>query len=140
MDNIALGFLLERTSRMVKLNFHQLLKKEGVDVTPEQWVVIDILHYNKVLSQKEIADNSFKDAPSISRILKGLMLKGIIVKEIDGEDGRANKVRLTEGGERLHLKLYSKVVELRAKGIVGLSPDEIKSFLKTIDKVFNNYS
>lgn len=140
MDDLALGFLFERTTRIIKLRFHQLFNDENIDITPEQWVVLDILSKNKVLSQKEISDISFKDAPSVSRLLLGLINKGFIEKEILNSDKRVSNICLTIKGKEAVAHLKPKVKALREIGIKNISDQESLEFVRFINQVFENYS
>ena len=51
----GLGYLLERTTRLVKLNYSQAFKAGGFDVTPEQWVIMERLSEKEKMSQKFIS-------------------------------------------------------------------------------------
>ena len=64
-----IGYYLERTTRIVKLSYLKALKENGIDLTPEQWVILDNLYKEDGQSQKDLANGSFKNAPTISRIL-----------------------------------------------------------------------
>lgn len=138
-ESLPLGFLMERATRMIKLRFHQLFKEHGIDLTPEQWVVIDILKREGVLSQKQLAEISFKDAPSISRLLDGLIKKGLIDKTSDKTDKRATSVCLTAKGDVLVDRVSPLVIELRMQGLEGLSEDQTSVFAETVDHIFQNY-
>jgi len=135
----AVGFLFERTTRIIKLKFHQLFKENGLDITPEQWVVIDILHQSGVLSQKQIADFSFKDAPSISRIIQNLLKRDLIEKTTGENDKRIVSVCLTDKGNRLIERILPQVENLRIDGLKGLEDDEITVLMNAMDKIFDNY-
>lgn len=139
-DSKALGFLFERTTRTIKLNFHQLFKENNVDITPEQWVVLDILNKEGILSQKEIADHSFKDAPSISRILNNLKKRDLITRSTQKSDKRVSSVCLTQKGMELIKKMLPKVAELRNRGINEIDPENIQILIETMDKIFSNYN
>ena len=138
-DNLPLGFMLERTTRMIKLSFHHLFNSLNINITPEQWVVLDILKNEGVLSQKEIGEMSFKDAPSVSRLLNGLINKKYIEKYIDKIDKRISSVQLTEKGHELVDFLRPQVKELRLKGISEISKSEQKDFVEVLEKLFDNY-
>ncbi len=138
-ESLPLGFMMERATRMIKLRFHQLFKEHGVDLTPEQWVIIDILKREGVLSQKQLAELSFKDAPSISRLLDGLIQKGLIDKTSDKIDKRATNICLTRKGDALVDKVRPLVIELRRLGLVGLDADQTRRFSETLEHIFQNY-
>lgn len=139
-SNHAIGFLFERTTRIIKLRFHQLFKEHDINISPEQWVVLDILYPNNVLSQKEIVAQSFKDAPSISRILLKLINNGYIDKNVDEIDKRLFRIQLTDKGREIVTLLNPKVVELRNIGLNDFEEDEITNLLNSINKIFENYS
>ncbi len=139
-ESKALGFLFERTTRIIKLNFHQLFKELNVDITPEQWVILDILHQKGVLSQKEIADHSFKDAPSISRILNNLTKRALITRTTPKSDKRVSSVCLTEKGNRLIENILPEVESLRDRGIQNIESSDLANLISTMDKIFANYN
>ncbi len=139
-SNHAIGFLFERTTRIIKLRFHQLFKEHGINISPEQWVVLDILYPDNVLSQKELVAKSFKDAPSISRILLKLIANGFINKQVHEEDKRLFKIQLTEEGRNIVSILNPEVVKLRNIGLASFDDDEVSSLLDKINRIFDNYS
>lgn len=71
------GALIDRTLRVIKQQFLQVFKELNLDVTTEQWVLIDFLSKNDGVSQTELANGSFKNAPTISRIIDLLRKKGV---------------------------------------------------------------
>lgn len=136
----AIGFLFERTTRIIKLRFHQLFKELDIPLTPEQWVVLDILYPNNCLTQKEIVEKSFKDAPSISRIIIKLINNELITKKSDKKDKRLHNIQLTNTGKELVGRIYPKVQEVRAQGIESLSDDDISNLVKYMNIIFENHS
>jgi len=138
--NLPVGYLLERTTRVVKLRFHRLFKEKNMDLTPEQWIVLDILHQSDSMSQKQLGEHSFKDAPTISRIVKGLVVRSMIQIKAGEEDKRVQNISLTKTGVLTVEKLLPEIEKIRATGLEGLSPKEYKMFNSIMDKIFQNYS
>lgn len=134
------GFMLERTTRVVKLKFHRLFKDLGIDMTPEQWVMMDSLYQNNDQSQKDLANGSFKDAPTISRIIDVLEKKGWVVRNPSPQDRRIYIIHQTEEGHQLTKNLLEKVQEIRLEGWSGLDMKDYQEFTRIINKVFENYS
>ena len=140
MVSLPVGYLLERTTRVVKLKFRKTFSDLGIDITPEQWVILDTLHDNPGMLQKNLADSSFKDAPTISRILDILSKKQWIMRLPHSEDKRAYKIMLTEEGITLYNTIKPEVNKLRAIGWHDLSKEDYDRFIIVIDKIFENYS
>ncbi len=135
----GLGYLLERTTRLVKLNYSQAFKAAGYNVTPEQWVILDSLYVNDKQTQNELAELSFKDAPTISRIIDLLEKKGFVTRETVSTDKRSRKIFMTTQGRDLVENMQPLVSDLRSKSWEGLTDQDFSDFVRIINRVFQNY-
>ncbi len=134
------GTLIDRTLRMIKLNFIQGFKAAGVDLTPEQWVMIDRLHENNGISQTELANGSFKNAPTVSRIIDLLVSKGMVERQRFENDRRRYKIFLTEKGKETFEKANPVALKLRERGWEHLSDEDYENFVRIVNRVFENFS
>lgn len=134
-----IGFLLERTTRIAKLSFAKAFKKLDVDITPEQWIVLDKLDANKQMSQKEIGNESFKNAPTISRIIDNLVKKGFVSRISEENDRRKTAISLTADGKKLVKKCRKEVDALRDLSWNNLTDKDYKEFNRIIDQIFMNF-
>lgn len=134
-----IGFLLERTTRIAKLSFTKAFKNLGVDITPEQWIVLDKLDANSEMSQKEIGNESFKNAPTISRIIDNLVKKDLVSRISEENDRRKTAISLTEKGKKLVIKCRAEVDALRDLSWNNLSDQDYKEFNRIIDQIFVNF-
>lgn len=135
-----IGFILERTTRITKLSFTKAFKKMNVDITPEQWVVIDALDKKGAMHQKDIGVQSFKNAPTISRIIDNLVKKGFVERSTQNDDRRKTLIVLTEEGKNVVEKCTGEVAHIRELSWDGLSHEDYKQFKNTIDSIFKNLS
>ncbi len=101
----SLGFLLQRAAWKGRQTFQILLKKSGVDLTPEQVLLMFKLERESSRSQTELAQITFKDKANVTRLLDTLTKKGLVVREADPEDRRKFLVRLTDDGQQMREKL-----------------------------------
>ena len=139
-DRKPVGFLLERTTRLVKLQFHKAFKDLEVDMTPEQWVLLDTLYQNNNQAQKDLGDRSYKNAATISRILDVLAKKEWITREMSTEDRRVFIISLTAKGKKTVEKVQSIVDGLRVKGWENLSKKDYDDFTRIMNQILQNYS
>lgn len=95
----SLGFMLSVTSRKVTLLVAHRLKEYGI--SPEQWSVLYHIADRDAMLQKEIAERSGKDRPTVTRILDVLESKGLIVKKAGTSDRRSVHVYATDKGKEL---------------------------------------
>jgi DNA-binding MarR family transcriptional regulator len=137
--NKRIGFLLERTTRIAKLSFTKAFKNLEVDITPEQWIVIDTVNKNGTMSQKAIGQLSFKNAPTISRIIDNLVKKGLVDRIGEQGDRRKTSISVTESGKELILRCQAEVDKLRDLSWDGLTDSDYEDFTRILDTVFGNF-
>ncbi|MEO0474278.1 MAG: MarR family transcriptional regulator [Bacteroidota bacterium] len=138
-DGKSIGYQLERTSRIVKLAYLQAFHRLGVDVTPEQWVMLDSLYHKNGQSQTELANASYKDAPTVSRILDLLGKKGLTERQRFDNDRRRYKIFLTDEGKKVVEKVLPVVESLREQGWQNLSEEDYEVFMRIMQQIFTNY-
>jgi len=132
------GFLLESTTRVVKLSFTKAFKDLGIDITPEQWVIMDTLYNAGEMTQSAIAKAAYKNDPTVSRIIDKLEKKRYVSRKNDSEDRRKTTVSLTNKGKKIAEKCYPEVFKLRELSWKGLSEKDYKSLQRILEGVFAN--
>ncbi|MDF9408799.1 MAG: Transcriptional regulator SlyA [Pelotomaculum sp. PtaB.Bin013] len=108
------------------------------DITPEQWGLINILFRKDGISQKELSEKSFKDQPTITRILDNLEAKGMIERKINREDRRTFMIFLTNEGRDLRDKLLPIAEKTLQKVLTGFKEEEIEQLKIWLNKIYNN--
>ena len=63
------GFILERTAKRMKQHIQQQLAAAAADITVDQWILMQELEKTPGVSQLELARATFKDAPTVTRII-----------------------------------------------------------------------
>ncbi|MEE9439699.1 MAG: MarR family transcriptional regulator [Saprospiraceae bacterium] len=139
-DVKRIGFLLERTTRIAKLSFSRAFAALKLDITPEQWILIDHLSENGEMSQKELGDNTFKNAPTISRIIDNLVKKGLVSRVAGVKDRRKTSISLTAQGIKLVYDSKKDIENLRNHSWENLSEHDYQDFVRILDQIFNNFS
>lgn len=134
--NHTLGFILNVTNSRLKNEFCRNLKP--YEITPEQWGLINILYKGDGISQKELAEKSFKDQPTTARILDILEAKGLINRSISPEDRRTFLVLLTDEGRNLREKLLPIAQKTLRKALKGFKEEEIQQLKNWLILIYNN--
>lgn len=133
------GAIIDKTIKQIKANYQKTFKQLNVNITTEQWMVIDCLAEKKVQTQTELAENSFKNKPTVSRILNLLEKKKLVARIPVPEDRRKFHIHLTETGLEVHQKLLPEVELLRRKGWDGLSDEDYVHFKRILNLIFKNF-
>lgn len=134
-----IGVYIDRTYKVVRQDLINRFKNAGLDVTPEQFVILSKLEGTE-MSQTDLASDSFKDKPTVSRILDLLVRKGFVVRQQDPSDGRRYIVSLTKEGNNLLSEAKPHVYESREKGWKNLKETEYEQLKMLLDKIFSNYT
>ena len=113
--------------------------KNGFDITVDQWVVLYELYQDNDLSQNQIAELTFKDAPTITRIIDLLGKKKYLERKASKEDRRKFEIHLTSFGKKKVKQFLPVVVKLREKGWENLSDKQYKDLTNILDTVFDNF-
>jgi DNA-binding MarR family transcriptional regulator len=109
-----------------------------VPLTPEQFILIDLLWNQGSMSQQQLADQMQKDKNSVTKLVDALERKGFIVREQNRQDRRSNTLLLTEKAEGLKHGAKQKGISILDEMLVGISEEELRSFLVTLGKLNRN--
>ncbi len=131
------GLLLNSTSARMKIATLRRFKKMGYDITPEQWLVLHYVSSFEGICQKDIASMTFKDRPTITRILDNLEKKGLILRRTGDTDRREFRLFLTDAGrDRITIfrDVASSVEAVAFKDIPAEEIDSLKRILMAVRK------
>ena len=122
----------------IKKYFADELQKYKINMTPEQYLVMDILWDEGALSQQSIADIIQKDKNSVTKFIDSLEKKGLVYRVVDKVDRRINNIMLSEEGKRLKDTTTEVAINMMNKVINGIDEDELSKFVKVLLKMKGN--
>lgn len=114
------------------------LRQMEVPLTPEQFILIDLLWNQGSMSQQQLADQMQKDKNSVTKLVDALERKGFVVREQSRQDRRSNTLVLTEKAEGLKHGAKQKGISILDEMLVGISEEELRSFLVSLHKLNRN--
>ena len=132
------GFLLERTSKKLKQTLQKIFNDIDAGITVDQWVILYELREHGQLSQNELGKNTYKDAPTVTRIIDLLAKKGLVRRKTSKEDRRKYYIDLTKKGNETVDKLLPYLVDFRKLGWKGLKRSDLVTLKGILDQVFDN--
>lgn len=134
-SSLVPGYIVERTAKKMKKIFARLLSAKGFSTTVDQWVVLEQLGQNDHISQLDLAKLTFKDAPTITRIIDLLVKKGFVERAMNSEDRRKFKIVMTESGRLETSKIAVVAKVFRAKIYKDLAVEEVNQMKHILDQV-----
>ena len=131
---------LNLTGCKLKQYLAAMLRIEDVPLTPEQFMLIDLLWNQGSMTQQQLADQMHKDKNSVTKLVDAIEKKGFVVREQSLKDRRANTLVLTEKALQLKDSAKRKGISILDNILEGISEEELRSFLTTLHKLNNNMS
>ena len=132
------GFIIERSSKRMKQVCQQLLKENDINITVDQWVVLQELNKTNGQVQVSLANNTFKDAPTITRIIDLLCQKGYVERVSNPNDRRRFQIFLTDSGKELITIVEPIIMDFRKKAYEGLGPEQLDNLKQSLNHIFEN--
>ncbi len=116
----------------------EAFKKNGVNLTGEQYLVMDALWNEGTLTQQAIAFIIQKDKNSVTQFIDNLEKKGLVTRSVAKEDRRVNNIMLTEEGMALKDSTKQLAIDTMNKALDGISEDDLNTFVDVLKKVCAN--
>ncbi len=132
------GYLINMTALLLKRELSTAIKNHNIDVTPEQWAILNRLNENNDLTQKEVAKLTFKDNANITRMLDKLEKKGLVVRQPDANDRRSWNLSITKKGIKIRDLVEPLAVDVLDKISKGITKNEMDLYNNISKKIINN--
>lgn len=113
-------------------------REAGLDITVEQWSVLMHLWKQDGVNQQELCSKTFRDKPSITRLVDNLEKLGLVKRVAGKEDRRINYIFLTEEAMTLRDKTMELANNTLMEGLAGVSEEEIEVAKRVLTQVYEN--
>jgi MarR family transcriptional regulator for hemolysin len=90
------------------------------------------------MSQRELADRLEIEGPTLVRLLHQLGAMGLVTRQQNPDDHRANTLHLTAAGRAAAKRLRRAMDAVRARLLAGVSDDELADALRVFEAVRNS--
>lgn len=121
-------------NRKLIRNFHSA----GIDITPEQWTVLLYLWEQDGVTQQQLCNATFKDKPSMTRLIDNMEKVNLVVRIGNRNDRRVNQVHLTRNGRDMKERSQHIAIKTLKEALHGLSIEELRISQEVLRKVFEN--
>ncbi len=125
-------------STLLRRQIFLLFKKNKVDITPDQWMVLYYLWRQDGLNLGELAQKTNKDNANITRIVNRMEKQGLLRKVGDGTDKRFFYIHLTDKANTIKGKVYESILKSTDICAKGLSKEEQEFLLVLLKKIISN--
>ena len=132
------SFITGKASTAIARRLQKKFNTAELSLTIEQWSVLYHLWKKDGMSQQELCNATFRDKPSITRLVDNLE-KLELVRRIPSEaDRRINLIFLTRPGQKLQNQTMEIAEETLNEALVGISPENINLCKEILQQVYDN--
>ena len=128
------GMASTALARRLQKNF----KQAGIEITIEQWSVLYHLWKEDGLSQQELCNRTFRDKPSITRLVDNLEKLKLVKRMACKDDRRINKITVTEFSKTIRDQTMEIANQTLNEALEGVNENDIEVCKNVLKQVYEN--
>ena len=134
----SFAYIVYRSARLLRYHFIHFTARLGLEISQEQFFLLNKLGESPGLSQTELGDGNLADRPNITRMIATMEANGWLRRKVDPLDARRFQVTLTRKGALIHRRLRDAIGGERARLAAGLSATDLADLKRILAKVDAN--
>jgi MarR family transcriptional regulator, organic hydroperoxide resistance regulator len=129
----ALPYLVARAGTRMGQAFSRELRRFQLTLT--EWRVCAALHHEPHQRLSQLAAHTSTEPSTLSRVVEGMLQRGLLLRDRSDEDGRALALALTDEGRDLTLRIVPLAQLFERVALAGLNAaqaDALRSMLRVV--------
>lgn len=132
------SFITGMASTAIARRLQKNFKQNGIEITIEQWSVLYHLWKKDGVSQQELCNASFRDKPSITRLVDNLEKLKLVKRIPSSTDRRSNLIMLTDAAKKLQDQSMEIAATTLNEALEGVAPVDIERAKIVLQQVYDN--
>lgn len=132
------SFITGKASTAIARRLQKKFNAAELNLTIEQWSVLYHLWKQDGISQQELCTATFRDKPSITRLVDNLERLQLVKRVASESDRRINLIYLTRQAQKLQDQTMNLASETLNEALDGVSPDNIEVCREVLQLVYDN--
>jgi len=132
------SFITGKASIAIARCLQKKFNAEGLNLTIEQWSVLYQLWKKEGLSQQELCNATFRDKPSITRLVDNLEKLNLVKRVAANNDRRINRIYLTKQGQRLEEQSMVLAEETLNEALSTVPTEQVEVCKQVLQIVYDN--
>ena len=134
------SFITGKASTAIARRLQKNFKQAGIEITIEQWSVLYHLWKEDGQSQQQLCDATFRDKPSITRLVDNLEKLGLVKRTANKNDRRINKICITPEAEKLQVQTMEVANQTLNEALHGVTDGQVEIAKEVLQMVYENLS
>lgn len=135
---LVFAILNGKVSAAINRKLSRSFRQNGLDITPEQWTVLIYLWEKDGVTQQELCNATYKDKPSMTRLLDNMERRHLVVRIADRKDRRMNLIHLTKDGRQLEELAHKASNQALQEALQDVTQEELNVGQDLLRKIFAN--
>ena len=136
--NLIFAILNGKVSAAINRKLYRNFRLNGLEMTPEQWTVMIYLWEKDGVTQQELCNATFKDKPSMTRLIDNMERQHLVVRISDKKDRRNNLIHLTTTGKDIEPQARIVVSKTLKEALQGIEVKDLQISQDVLKKIFLN--
>ena len=132
------SFMTGKATTAIARRLQRNFKLSGLEITVEQWSVLYYLWKKDGMSQQDLCNATFRDKPSITRLVDNLEKQKLVKRIASKTDRRINEVFLTEKGRLMETQSMEVANQTMNEALSGVAEKHIQVAKEVLQKVYDN--
>lgn len=132
------SFVTGKASTAIARRLQKKFNAAGLSLTIEQWSVLYHLWKQEGISQQELCNATFRDKPSITRLVDNLEKQNLVKRVPSETDRRINLIYLTKQAQRLQEESMALAEETLNEALETVPADKIEVCKEVLQIVYDN--
>ena len=135
---LIFAILNGKVSTAINRKLYRNFRLHGIDISPEQWTILLSLWEKDGVTQQELCNATFKDKPSMTRLIDNMERQHLVVRISDKRDRRTNLIHLTKTGRELENQAVVIANQTLKEALDGVPLEDLKIGQEVLRKIFMN--
>lgn len=132
------SFITGKASTAIARRLQKKFNTAELNLTIEQWSVLYHLWKQDGISQQELCNATFRDKPSITRLVDNLERLQLVKRVPSESDRRMNLIFLTRQAQKLQEQTMELAEETLNEALTGVPMDRIDICKEVLQIVYDN--
>ena len=132
------SFITGKASTAIARRLQKKFNVAGLNITIEQWSVLYHLWKQEGISQQELCNATFRDKPSITRLVDNLEKSGLVKRVASENDRRINLIYLTKQAQKLQEETMQLAEETLNEALETVPAEKIDVCKEVLHLVYDN--
>lgn len=136
-NNIII-YWINRLGFLTRKELQSRFAESGENITPEEWALLMQLWVKDDQTPSNLADNTIRDRTTVTRLLDGMVKKGLVTRTQSETDRRQICIKLSPTGQEMEKRLVPIAKGLIADALDGIDKQDVDKALEVLRKMNEN--